>query len=84
MKRAGPERCDDLPKVRHRVLVAVGKQNKISILLGHLGSLVLGHASGLKDFGLSSTFPLKFQPEYTLPQDVFNGFTVSSSRGSDG
>lgn len=53
MKRAGPERYDDLPKVRHRVLVAVGKQNKISVLLGHLGSLVLGHASGLKDSGLS-------------------------------
>lgn len=53
MKRAGPERCDDLPKVRYRVLVAVGKQNKISVLLGHLGSLVLGHASGLKDSGLS-------------------------------
>lgn len=53
MKRAGPERCDDLPKVRHRVPVAVGKQNKISILLGHLGSLVLGHASGLKESGLS-------------------------------
>lgn len=52
-KGAGSERCNDLPKVMRRVLVAVGKQNKISNPSAHLGSLVLGHVSELKDSGLS-------------------------------
>lgn len=48
-KRGGSERCSGLPKVMHRGLEAVGKQNKISNLLAYLGSLVLGHVSELKD-----------------------------------
>ena len=53
MKRAGSERYNDLPRVMHRGLVAVGKQNKISNLLACLGSLMLGHVSELKDSELS-------------------------------
>jgi len=52
-ERAGSERCNDLPKVMHGVLIAMVKQNKISNLPARFGSLVSGHVSKLKDSGLS-------------------------------
>lgn len=53
MKRAGSERCKDLPKVKYTTLAAMGKQSRTTKLLAPLGSLMLESVSELKGSKLS-------------------------------